>query len=74
MRSNQKDFNQKLKKNQNLNIFEAKFFHLMILSNFMKAVKICLQHPVPEGLLKFLFLESPSRSKIQIFGRDGLLI
>ena len=28
------------------------------ISNFMKAVKICQQHPVPEGLLKFLLIES----------------
>ena len=28
--------------------FKAKFFHLMIQINFMKAVKICQQHPVLE--------------------------
>ena len=34
----------------------SKSLHLMTLSNFMKAVKIWQQHPVLEGLLKFLLL------------------
>ena len=43
--------------NQYLKNFKAKFFNLMILIYFMKAVKIWQQHPVLQELLKFLFIE-----------------
>ena len=42
-----KNFSSKSCRNSpNLKLLKAKFFHLMILSNFMKAEKICQQHPV----------------------------
>ena len=59
---NQLSFEAKVEETSKPKIFKANFFHLTILINFMKAVKIC-QHPEPEGLLKFLFLES-SNGKI----------
>ena len=49
-----KSLMQKLKK-------QSKFVHLMVLSNFMKIVKIWQQHPVLEWLLNFFYLESSNR-------------
>ena len=38
----------------NKNLKKAKFLHLIILSNFVRAIRICQQHPVLQALLKFL--------------------